>query len=60
MISSVVALTSCGSDKCECTIAGSTSTYEEDDFESGTLQENCTIADEIAKNGSSSDGCSMK
>lgn len=45
-----VAFTSCSTDKCECTVNGSTSTITEDDISNGsTLNEACDDADAVNK-----------
>lgn len=45
VLTGALAFTSCGSDECECTIAGSTTTYTEDDVEDGqSLEDACNQA----------------
>jgi len=42
------AFTSCSTDKCECTVNGTTTTITEDDVNNGaTLNEACNDADEL-------------
>ncbi len=59
VLTGAVAFTSCGSDKCECTVNGSTETYDEDDAD-GDLEEACNTLDALYKISSSSNGCEMK
>ena len=59
ILGGTVAFTSCGSDKCECTINGVTETYDEDDYD-GDLKEACDAADAAAKIVDASGSCSMK
>ena len=58
VLTGALAFTSCGSDECECTIGGSTTTYTEDDIEGdGSLEDGCNAADALL---TSPDKCEMK
>lgn len=59
VLTGALAFTSCGSDECECTIGGTTQTYDEDQL-GGDVEENCDALDAIAKSGGGSDGCEVK
>jgi len=60
VLGGAVAFTSCGSDKCECTVGGSTTTYTEDDTDGESLEDACKTLDALYKISSTSDGCEMK
>jgi len=45
ILGGAVAFTSCSKDECECTIAGTTTTYDEDDIDNGqSLKDACSDA----------------
>ena len=60
VLTGAVAFTSCGSDKCECTVGGTTTTYDEDDANGSDLEDACNTLDALYKISSASDGCEMK
>lgn len=60
VLTGALAFTSCGSDECECTVGGTTTTYDEDDADGEDLEEACNTLDALYKISSSSDGCEMK
>lgn len=46
VLGGAISFTSCGKDECECTIAGQTTTYTEDDLEDGqNMKDACNDAD---------------
>lgn len=58
VLGGAVAFTSCGSDKCECTIGGTTTSYDEDDLEGdGSVSDACKAADALL---TSPDKCEVK
>jgi hypothetical protein len=61
VLTGAMAFTSCGSDECECTVNGVTTTYDEDDAgSSGDLKEACETLDALYKISSASNSCKMK
>jgi hypothetical protein len=51
------AVMSCGKDECECTVNGTTDTFDEDDVSSGSVSDACNAADALL---TSPDECHMK
>lgn len=60
VLTGAVAFTSCGSDKCECTVNGVTETFDEDDADGADLEDACNTLDALYKISSASNGCEMK
>lgn len=59
VLTGALAFTSCGSDECECTVGGTTTTFTEDDIEDGdaSVEDYCNLSDALL---TSPDGCEMK
>ena len=50
MLIGIILFTSCASEKCECTVNGTTQTFTEDDISNGsTIEEACDDSDKINK-----------
>ncbi len=64
VLGGAVAFTSCGSDECECTVGGQTSSFTEDDASDAGVDDFkafCEGFDALYKiGGSTTDGCEMK
>lgn len=60
VLTGALAFTSCGSDECECTVGGTTSTFTEDDIPEGddnSVEDYCNVSDALL---TSPDKCEMK